>query len=256
MQTASISPMPMLYRALQPLAPELHLGFGVREQQNFLAAGQANAVPLGVSEFALAGRHYPIVFGPDGVGAIPVVITALVEGRNLFVDAQGTWEPGAYVPGYLRRYPFWMQVDGEGRQASLWFDPQADYVVPLQDDAQARPLFDFRGQANAALSQIVQFCRQCLQDEYATAQFMAALARERLLVERQARIELAPGQFYELGGFRTVDAEAFQRLPDATLAQWVRNGWAALVAVHHWSLAHNWAPLLALHHRKSSQEPR
>lgn len=249
MQIPSSPIAPMFYRELQRLDPERHLGLGVRGTQYFKVAAQANAVPLGVSEFVHASRHYPIVFGPEGEGAVPVVITALVEGRSLFVDAHGGWEAGAYVPGYLRRYPFWMQVEGEGRTASLWFDSHSDYLVPLQEDAQARPLFDFRGQANAALGQIVQFCQQCLQDEYATAQFMAALVHERLLVERQARIELVPGHFYELNGFRTVDAEAFYRLPDATLAQWTRNGWSALVAAHHWSLAHNWEPLLALHRR-------
>ena len=253
-QALTPPPLPMFYRELQPLDPQRHLGCGVRTGRNFMAAAQANAVPLGVSEFPWASRHYPIVFGPEGPGGIPVAITAVVEGRNLFVDAQGAWEPGVYVPGYLRRYPFWAQVDPQSQQAHLWFDPQAGAVVPLQDDGDARPLFDFRGQPNAALNEIVQFCLQCLQDEFATAQFMAALHRERLLVDRHARIELAPGRFYELGGFRTVDVEAFHKLPEATLAQWVRNGWAALVAVHHWSLTYNWQQLVALHHRMEQQQ--
>lgn len=251
MNTSSTPPLPMFYRELQSLDPARHLGFGVRGTPNFRAACNANAVPLGISEFALAARSYPIVFGPAESAGIPIAVTALVEGRNLFVDAEGQWLPETYVPGYLRRYPFWMRVDGDGRSASFFFDPHAGQVVPLESDATARPLFDFQGQPNTALGEIVGFCRQCLQDEQMTRHFMAALERERLLVPRQARIELAPGQYYELGGFRVVDMDAYHRLPDATLADWVRQGYAALVAVHQWSMANNWQQLLALHQRQA-----
>ncbi|UBB15761.1 SapC family protein [Comamonas odontotermitis] len=252
MNTLSMPSLPMFYRGLQSLEPKRHWGFGVRGVSNFSAVAKANAVPLGISEFALAARSYPIVFGPAVSAGIPVAVTALVEGQNLFVDADGQWLPETYIPGYLRRYPFWMRVDDEGRSASFFFDPYAEKIVPLECDATARPLFDFRGQPNTALGEIVNFCRQCLQDEQMTQRFMAALERERLLVQRQAHIELAPGQYYELGGFRVVDMDAYHRLPDATLADWVRQGYAALIAVHQWSMTHNWQHLLALHQQQTS----
>jgi hypothetical protein len=238
----------MFYRELVALDARQHLGMGVRAEKNYRAAQEANAVPLGISEFFAAARFYPIVFGPAGATGFPIVITALVEGRNLFVNASGHWRDGAYIPNWLQRYPFWMQPDASGQSASLWFDPQAGCVVPLHEDATARPLFDFQGQANQALLQIMQFCRQCQDDTVRTGHFMRALEQERILVARQASIELSPGQNYTLGGFRMIDMQAYHQLPDATLAQWTRNGWAGLVALHQLSMQHAWGRLLDLHH--------
>ena len=254
MKNDGIAVLPMFYKQLEQLSPERHMGLGLSDRPNFTAAREANAVPLGVSEFALAARNYPIVFGPPGQSGVPVAITALVEGRNLFVNTDGSWESDAYIPAYLRRYPFWMVLENGGQQASLWFDPEAGYLVPLVDNPQARPLIDFRNESTPTLNEITQFCQQCFMDERATAPFLAALEESNLLISRHANIDLGNGKSYQLGGFRVVDIEAYHRLPDATLAQWVRNGWAALIGFHHWSVTHNWQPLLDLHQRRA-QEP-
>ncbi len=238
---------PMFYRELTALDPAVHLGWGLRERPDLAAARAANAVPLGVGEFWHASACYPIVFGLAGATGFPVVITALVEGRNLFVDAQGQWLADTYVPGWLRRYPFWMQPDPDGRNASLWFDPHARQVVPLHEYADARPLFDHQGHPNQALEQVVRFCRQCHADTSQTAAFMRALEQHGLLADRQASMELSPGNTYSLGGFRMIDMQAYHALPDPILAAWVRNGWASLVALHHVSVQQNWERLLALH---------
>ncbi|WP_027010855.1 SapC family protein [Comamonas sp. B-9] len=239
--------VPMFYRGLTALDPALHLGWGLRGQAHFSIAAAANAVPLGVGEFWHASAHYPIVFGPAGASGFPIAITALVEGRNLFVDAAGQWLAGSYVPAWLRRYPFWMQPDPDGQNASFWFDPHAQQLVPLHEDADARPLFDYQGNPNQTLAQIVQFCQQCQNDANHSYAFMQALEHHRLLVDRQATVELLPGKPYTLGGFRMVDMDAYHRLPDAVLASWVRKGWASLVALHHISVQQNWERLLVLH---------
>lgn len=244
--------VPMFYRELTALDPAIHLGWGFRGQTNLSVAASANAVPLGAGEFWHACAHYPIVFGPAGAAGFPIVITALVEGRNLFVDGEGKWLADAYIPAWLRRYPFWMQPDPDGRNASFWFDPHAQQVVPLHEYADARPLFDYQGNPNQALEQIVQFCRQCQADANHTYAFMQALEQHRLLVDRQATVELSPGNSYSLGGFRMIDMDAYYQLPDSVLAQWVRNGWASLVGLHHISVQQNWERLLMLHRSLNS----
>lgn len=251
-RVATPSNLPMFYRTLERLDPERHLGMGLRGRGQFAHIRNANAIPLGTSEFAVAAAHFPIVFAPAAKGAIPIAVTGVMEGQNLFVDQSGHWDSAAYLPGYLRRYPFWMTVEDDGQSGSLWFDSQTPDIAPLKDDSQARPLFNFQGEANDALLEIMQFCRLCLQDEYATAQFVAALEKENLLVQRQASMSFATGGTYELTGFRAVDEQAYLQLPDATLASWVRNGWAALIAVHLWSMANNWTRLLARHEAAGS----
>jgi len=82
-----------------------------------------NALAVSMGEFAAAARDYPVVFVPAGTGAYaPVVILGLAEGSNLYVDAAGEWERGAYFPAYARRFPFCLTkvyIDGEARGERL-----------------------------------------------------------------------------------------------------------------------------------------
>ena len=239
----------MFYSDLVRIDPALHLGYGVRPVADFSTAKTANAVPLGISEFWQASAYYPIVFGPKGGSAFPVAVTALIQGRNLLVDEQGQWLADTYQPAWIRRYPFWMQPDEDGANASFWFDPAAGRVVPLQEFADASPLFDYKGDPNQALLDIVSFSQQCMGDAQQTMAFMKALEEHQLLVERAATIELTPGAApYKLSGFRAIDMDRYAKLPDNVLAQWARNGWAALVSLHVISMQHNWKRLLVLHH--------
>jgi hypothetical protein len=241
----------MFYRGFAVLDPVRHLGFGLRPRADLSATHAANAVPLGADEFWDASAHYPIVFGPAGAAGFPLAITAIVEGRNLFLDADGGWRAGAYLPYWLRRYPFWMQPAPDGQSASLWFDPQGGQVVPLHEFEDARPLFSPQGRAAPALEQAAHICRQALAGTQRTHAFMAALEHSGALTPRQVTVELAPGQPYTLSGFRVIDMDAYRQLPDATLALWARNGWAALAALHELSMQRNWASLLALHRGQS-----
>jgi hypothetical protein len=77
------------------------------------------ALPLSFTEFAVACRDYPIAFlsTGDGGGFIPMVVLGLENQQNLFVTKDGSWENGAYVPAYVRRYPFCMtKVTVDGRE--------------------------------------------------------------------------------------------------------------------------------------------
>ena len=71
---------------------------------------------------------------------------------------------------------------------------------------------------------------------------------------RQVSVPLTAGAApYTLSGFRAIDMDRYRQLPDAVLAEWARNGWAALVAVHDMSMQHNWQRLLALHHQLNNR---
>ena len=70
-------------------------------------ARSLNSVPLLGSEFAVAARDFPIVFaGADTGHPMPAALLGLARDENLFVDADGRWADGVYVPAFLRRYPF------------------------------------------------------------------------------------------------------------------------------------------------------
>src|SRR5262245_49510004 len=75
------------------------------------------ALPLSFTEFSVACRDYPIAFlnAGDAGNFVPMVVLGLETQQNLFVTKDGVWETSAYVPAYVRRYPFCMTrvtVDG------------------------------------------------------------------------------------------------------------------------------------------------
>jgi hypothetical protein len=76
------------------------------------------ALPLSFTEFAAACRDYPIAFvsGDGGRTYVAMAVLGLENQQNLFVAADGGWDPGVYLPAYVRRYPFCMTritVDGQ-----------------------------------------------------------------------------------------------------------------------------------------------
>ncbi|CAN5343662.1 SapC family protein [soil metagenome] len=83
-----------------------------------------NSVPLLFSEIERAGVDMPVVFAPLGDPAAPsgfmsVAVMGLVDTENVFVDAEGRWESGVYLPAYIRRMPFctsFIEQDGQSRR--------------------------------------------------------------------------------------------------------------------------------------------
>jgi hypothetical protein len=83
-----------------------------------------NALPISLVEFPLVARDYPIVFVTADAGKTYAVFAVLgLEAQsNLFLMADNTWDRRAYLPAYVRRYPFCMAtitVDGKMRDERL-----------------------------------------------------------------------------------------------------------------------------------------
>ena len=103
--TTATPGLPLFYGTPLPVRFPEHRNLGLRADGHYRFAAASPALPLTVPEFAAAGRVYPIVFAQDEA-AMPLAVTGLAAGRNLFVSPDGAWRPGCYVPAYLRRYPF------------------------------------------------------------------------------------------------------------------------------------------------------
>ena len=73
----------------------------------FPFAQRTNSVLLAATELADAATSYPVVFVGSGGGAYALAaIVGLSDQQNLFLDADGNWAPDAYIPAFVRRYPF------------------------------------------------------------------------------------------------------------------------------------------------------
>lgn len=117
-----------LFRRVAPLVRDRHGGAALAVSDAPFGFARASAtVPLTVDEFERAMLDYPIVF--VGPRRRPLAVTGLAPDRNLFVEADGRYAKGAYIPAYLRLYPFALaRVDG-GERAVVCIDEGAESLV-------------------------------------------------------------------------------------------------------------------------------
>lgn len=227
-QTLAIPPG---YRSLVLLDKTRHRSRGVCANAATFAA-KLNTVPLRVIEFIPAARSYPIVFAREPSGnAVPLALTGLRDGQNLFVSPSGEWRDDSYCPAYVRRYPFYpveMRQSDEQLIAIAVDDTALDESLPHLIDGNGRPtprwqeIQRFIEDAEAAQRQTVAFCAQ-----------LVALS---LLEEFAADINPASGVRHRLHGMCRVNEDRLKALPADTLHSLVQNGYLARVYAHLLSL--------------------
>ncbi|MNX23866.1 SapC [compost metagenome] len=238
------SALPLFYRDPQPLSAAQHGAWRLKDGDVAFAA-ETPFVPVVVSEIAAAARCYPVVFSA-GEGAQPVAVLGL-EQRNLFV-ADGRWTDEAYVPAYVRRYPFGFIATLNPDGFALALDAASERLAPSGEEGAA--LFD--GDQPTQLTQdAMAFCNAFQGEAAATQAFGEALRAQDLLIARRADVTLPDGRKLGLDGFQIIDTERFAKLDEAVVLDWHRRGWLALVHFHLASLE-RFGALLTLHGRAAT----
>jgi hypothetical protein len=222
---------PLFYGRPIPIAPESFRGKSLALAANFAFARNANAIPLNAAEFPLAQRHYPIAFARDGQH-LPCALVGLRKDENLFVGADGRWRGETYVPAYVRRYPFILMRKPDATQFLLGADIESAFVV----EGSANPFFK-DGKPVEAVNKAANFCRAFQAEAERTGVFCAALTERDLFQSRVVELGHPSGRKIKLGQFNVVDEKKVAALPDATVTDWHRRGWLALVHAHWFSLA-------------------
>lgn len=221
-------PLPTFYREPHPLSSTLHRKLRLQAGDASFSSGTIS-VPIVVSEFAEAARTFPIVFLASN--AAPVGLLGLGE-RNVFVDA-GKWAEGAYVPAYVRRYPFVSIAAADGDAVALGIDLGSER---LSEAPGGQDLFTETGEPTALTRQAMSFCQAFHSDHLASDAFSAALRKHDLLIDHRADVTLPDGRITALQGFQIVDPGRFAMLDESTVVDWHRRGWLALVHFHLASL--------------------
>lgn len=228
-QAATVQGALLFYHRPEALSPEHHGGLRLKRDGGFAFANTTNSVAITSTEFVSAMRSYPIVFAAQT--AHPVAVLGL-EQTNLFVEADGHWRAGHYIPAYIRRYPFVFIAHPDGKQFVLGIDRASDL---LEDSGEGRALFD-DGKLGDITQQALAFCGAFQSDHGFTSAFGQALDEQKLLIDNQAQAQLPSGKLISLQGFRVVDRQKFKALPDGVVIDWHKKGWLALVHYHLASL--------------------
>ncbi|MEM6743194.1 MAG: SapC family protein [Pseudomonadota bacterium] len=229
--------MPLFYARPEVLEAKRHGALRLKPHPGFGFAAEANAIPLNVAEFAKAAVDYPIVFAGTTTLA-PLAVTGLRARENLFVDAQGDWAPGAYVPAYARRYPFILtRPRPDADQVMLCMDMESARVGGEADE-DAATLFEEGGPSEHAKN-AMNFCLEFQRHAAATEEIAEIMRQEGLLAEQSGKVELSDGEQLRLTDFQIVDEKKLNALPGERLDDLRRKGvlgaaYCQLVSMNNW----------------------
>lgn len=239
-QSPDIEAMPMFYRQPAPVSAQRHEKAGLKAQTGFGFAGETNAVTLAGSEFARAARYYPIAF-TTGDSPVPVAVLGLRDRENVFVNENGQWLTGHYVPAYVRRYPFiFMSAKDDPERLILSVDEGAENF-----EAESQAPFFVDGKPSEAVSDVLRFCESFQVQHEDTRRFCQWLAEHDTLEDKVARVKLGSGEVHTMRGFRLLNPQKLRELTDEHVLLLHRRGWLALLHFHMQSLE-NWQRLADL----------
>jgi hypothetical protein len=234
MASAPQPQLPLFYNDLAPLNSRDHAKYRARTLDRAPWVAGQHAIPLTVDEFALAHRHFPIVFSV-GDSPVPLALFGLNEGVNAFFDDEGKALEDFYVPAYVRRYPFILaRLDPNSETMSLCFDPSSGLV---EEGEEGSLLFD-GDQASQTTNELLDFCQKFEEAGMRTQQFMEELKANDLLMEGEVAIARPeePDKPYVYRGFQMINQDKLREVRGDKLRTWNQNGMLGLIYAHLFSL--------------------
>lgn len=235
---------PFLFKKPVILQADLHRAKALAPHTNFKFAEKTNAIPVVVSEFMPAVRNFPIVF-TKGAQPSPVALVGLKQDENLHVEADGSWKAGAYIPAYLRRYPFVLSETDNKQTVMLAVDEGSERFVDAAAVKGAQLFFSEGNTPSEMSTQMLDFCRAYHAEALQTESFVKLLKDNDLLTEQQADMRFADNSQYKLEGFLVVDAAKLNALSADKIKELQVSGALAAITLHLVSLQ-NWQLLLDL----------
>lgn len=235
----------LFYSKPEPLSRELHGKIGLRRvDRPFGFAAKTNVVPLTVGEFGLASLSYPIIFAGDRYQ--PLAVMGVGQGTNVFVAENGEFATGAYIPAYIRRYPFVLANDAQRGQLVVCIDRASEL---LGEDCDL-PFFDEKGEATAYTNGCIEFCNNFETEGRRTESFINLMKELDLFEIKRATItpptpDGVAGEPQPLAEYFGISEEKMKALPQEKIIELVGNGAVAAIYAHITSLI-GWDRLIAL----------
>lgn len=233
-----------LYAQPELLNPEAHGSLGlVQLDEPFGFVKNVKAIPLTVSEFASAQKSYPIVFS-DVKDPVPVGVVSVFDDRNQFVTDAGQWEPLAYMPAYIRCYPFAFATRPDEQYAVV-----IDRAAASVSDTPEQPFFE-GDKLTPGTEKFVEFCGQYDFERRKTREFCARIKSLGLLTGQQAT-HTVNGKEETIASYVAIDAAKLADLDKDVIYDLHTDGTMSFILAHLFSLE-NWQRLVARQRNQGS----
>jgi len=223
------------YGAVVPFNKENHSKLSVKENQLFSFASNLNAVFTTITEFVQCARSYPIVFSTakDGEEYVPMAVTGLAAGENRFIDEQGNWETGVYVPAYVRRYPFCVvEIQAES-------DTTPQQLVCVDESAlveNGKSFFEEDGEPSDGWQKFQHFMQEYESSRIATQAFTSKLAEHDLFEVFEAKAMHVSGQEYHMVNMYRINEKKLNKLTAKVLRELMGKNYMYFIYAHLMSL--------------------
>jgi len=235
----------LFYSKPEPLSKEAHSKLGLRRMDKpFAFAAASHVVPLTVAEFPVAGINFPIIFA--GERYQPLAVMGIAPGRNLYVKPDGGFELGAYIPAYIRRYPFVLAADEAREQLVVCIDRDAKMLGEDYDLA----FFNEKGEPTDYTNGCIQFCNDFETEGRRTESFIKLLRDLDLFETKRStytpfKADGTPGEPQTVAEYFAVSEDKVKALPMETVKDLVDNGAMSQIYAHLMSL-NGWDRLITL----------
>ncbi len=168
--------------------------------------------------------------GENGPG-MPIALVGVRENENLLVDKNGKWLT-EYVPAFVRRYPFVLNIDPATGNPMVLIDEAFDGI----SETEGERLFADDGSETDLLKSTLAFLGDFKQQSEYANQFMENLKKHDLLIPQSIVINQGGENSIKLDGFHIVDEKRVMALSDAALLELTRSGDLGRIYTHLLSL--------------------
>jgi hypothetical protein len=234
-KSAELSGEVLFYNKPEPLSLEKHRMLGIkRVERPFKFLAESHVVPITVNEFGVAASSYPIVFA--GEAKTPIAVMGGKEKQNVFVSPEGDVDPEAYLPAFVRRYPFAFASEPSGERMIVCIDRAA----PMISEGAEVPLFNGE-EPSQFTKDAIEFCREFEVCRVTTVNFTNRMNEFDLWENKTVTItpqgpDGQPQEPVKVADYYSISEEKLNALPAEKFNILRQENWHSVIYAHLLSL--------------------
>ena len=217
-----------MFEKIIPLDSKLHAGKKFKTNFGFGFARKQHLALVCLPELPKVAVNYPILFikKPGTEKFSPVALLGVEPQENLYVDANGAWAQGAYIPSAFRRYPF-VLVKTEAEGMTVWMDDTPE-LINAENGVE---LFSADGKETEFLVKNKEFLVELLKGDMMTEAFCEKLVELDLLVPGSLDIRIG-ADLKQFSGCYVVDENRLNALSHETFQGLRDRGFVGSIYAH------------------------